>query len=65
MTSTWKSIAIIVGIVIIIGVVVLYMSGNWEAIVNNALCSIQRNIGLDHHFHIPTKDGGVFACPYL
>ena len=64
MKSTWKTIAIIVAIVILIGIVTLFLSDNWTTIVNEALCVIQDNIGLKTHFHIPQAGGGTFTCTH-
>lgn len=64
MKNTWKTIAIIVAIVIIIALVVVFMTDNWTTIINEALCVIQENIGLNSHFHIPQQDGTTFPCPF-
>lgn len=54
--STWKKIAIIVGIVVIVGVIVVWTKDNWVAVVNNALTAIQKNIGIkDNIFALPTS----------
>lgn len=54
--STWKKIAIIVGIVVIVGVIVVWTKDNWIGVVNNALKSIQDNIGIKQHvFQLPTS----------
>ncbi len=53
--NNWKKIAIIVGIVVIVGVIVLWTKDNWIGVVNNALKAIQNNIGIDKHvFQLPT-----------
>lgn len=53
--STWKKIAIVVGIVVIVGVIVVWTKDHWVAVVNNALASIQNNIGINQHvFQLPT-----------
>ena len=61
MSVTWKSIAIIVAVVIVIAVITTFLVGNWTEIVNEALCTIQSNIGLKHHFHIPDSSS-TWAC---
>ena len=59
MKETWKTIAIIVAIVLLIAVVTTFLVGNWTNLVDRALCTIQSNIGLGNHFHI----SGTFPCP--
>lgn len=58
--SNWKKLAVVVAVVVIVGVVTTFVVGNWTTIVDNALCAIQSNIGLEHHFHIDDS----YACPY-
>ena len=52
----WKKIAIIVGVVIIVGAIVTYVTGNWVNVVNAALRTIQSVIGIEEHqqFQLPT-----------
>lgn len=59
MKETWKTIAIIVAVVLLIAVVTTFLVGNWTNLVDRALCTIQSNIGLNHHFHI----GSTWTCP--
>lgn len=59
MKNTWKTIAIIVAVVLLIAVVTTFLVGNWSHLVDRALCAIQDNIGLNTHFHISAD----FACP--
>lgn len=62
MVKGWKGVAMVVAIVVIIAAITVYALGGWDVIVNGALCAIQKNIGIAHHFHIPTQDGAIFAC---
>jgi hypothetical protein len=64
METTWKRIAVIVAIVIVVAIVTTFLSKNWCDIVNQALCTIQSNIGLKYHFHIPNA-GSTWACNAL
>jgi uncharacterized membrane-anchored protein len=64
MKSTWKTIAVIVAIVILIAIVVAFLSTRWTTIINEALCAIQDNIGLKTHFHIPQADGSAWTCTH-
>lgn len=52
----WKKIAIIVGVVVIVGAVVVWATGNWVLVVNAALKTIQGVIGIpvDKMFQLPT-----------
>ena len=52
----WKKIALIVGIVVIVGTIVLWVTGNWTTVVNAALKTIQDVIGIpvDKMFQLPT-----------
>lgn len=52
----WKKIAIIVGVVVIVGAIVMYATGNWVNVVNAALKTIQSVIGIPEHqqFQLPT-----------
>lgn len=59
MKETWKTIAIIVAVVLLIATVTIFLVSNWENLVDRALCTIQSNIGLKNHFHISAG----FPCP--
>lgn len=55
MRSTWKTVAIVIAIILVIAVITLYLTGNWVVIVNNLLKTIQTTIGLtNNQFQIPT-----------
>jgi len=54
--DTWKKIAIVVAVVVVIGVIVTWATGNWVNVVNAALKTIQDVIGIDSakQFKLPT-----------
>jgi len=54
--DNWKKIATVVGVVVLVGVIVVFLTGSWQEIVNAALKTIQDVIGIDsaHQFQIPT-----------
>jgi len=53
--SNWKKIAVVVGVIVVVGAVVTYAVGSWTDVVNAALKTIQNVIGIDdaHHFQLP------------
>ena len=50
----WKKIAIVVGVIVIVGAIVMYFRDNWVDVANAALRTIQNVIGIDpaNHFQL-------------
>lgn len=57
--SNWKKIAGVVAVVVVIGAITTWALANWTTVVDEALCTIQSNIGLNTHAHISDS----FSCP--
>ncbi len=55
---SWKKIAGVVAVVVVIGAITTWAINNWDFVVDEALCTMQKNIGLEHHFHISDD----FSC---